>query len=76
MKITVQQILKANIEAVWRAWATAAAIKQWNAASDDWHSTEAMRCAMAIAILIAYSGERDRSFRPIVTAAHELVLRG
>jgi len=24
----------------------------------------------------AYSGERDRSFRPIVTAAHEMVLRG
>jgi len=26
--------------------------------------------------LNAYSGERDRSFRPIVTAAHEMVLRG
>jgi hypothetical protein len=25
---------------------------------------------------VAYSGERDRSFRPIVTAAHEMVLRG
>jgi len=25
---------------------------------------------------LAYSGERDRSFRPIVTAAHEMVLRG
>jgi hypothetical protein len=24
----------------------------------------------------AYSGERDRSFRSIVTAAHEVVLRG
>lgn len=24
----------------------------------------------------AYSGERDRSFRSIVTAAHEMVLRG
>jgi transposase InsO family protein len=24
----------------------------------------------------AYSGEHDRSFRPIVTAAHEMVLRG
>ena len=24
----------------------------------------------------AYSGERDRSFRPIVAAAHEMVLRG
>ena len=26
--------------------------------------------------LTAYSGERDRSFRFIVTAAHEMVLRG
>jgi hypothetical protein len=26
--------------------------------------------------LVAYSGERDRSFRPIVTAAHEMMLRG
>ena len=25
---------------------------------------------------IAYSGERDRSFWSIVTAAHEMVLRG
>jgi len=27
-------------------------------------------------MMIAYSGERDRSFRSIVTAAHEMVLRG
>jgi putative transposase len=27
-------------------------------------------------VVFAYSGERDRSFRPIVTAAHEMVLRG
>jgi len=27
-------------------------------------------------LFTAYSGERGRSFRPIVTAAHEMVLRG
>jgi len=31
---------------------------------------------MEVDTYCAYSGERDRSFRPIVTAAHEVVLRG
>lgn len=70
MKITVQQILKANIEAVWRAWATAADIKQWNAASDDWHSTEAMRCAMAIAILMITNFDILASHGEIGRALH------
>src|SRR3954466_3225726 len=39
MKITVETTVKAPIEEVWRAWATPADIKQWNAASDDWHTT-------------------------------------
>jgi uncharacterized protein YndB with AHSA1/START domain len=41
MKITVETIVKAPIETVWRAWTTPADIKQWNAASDDWHTTKA-----------------------------------
>src|SRR6476659_6544701 len=41
MKITVQSFAKAPIETVWRAWTTPADIKQWNAASDDWHTTAA-----------------------------------
>jgi uncharacterized protein YndB with AHSA1/START domain len=39
MKITVETTVKAPIEEVWRAWTTPADIKQWNAASDDWHTT-------------------------------------
>lgn len=41
MKITVETPVAAPIEAVWRAWTTPEDIKQWNAASDDWHTTAA-----------------------------------
>ncbi len=41
-KITVETNIAAPIEQVWRAYTTPADIKQWNAASDDWHTTAAM----------------------------------
>ena len=41
MKITVETNVAAPIEAVWQAYTTPADIKQWNAASDDWHTTAA-----------------------------------
>jgi len=41
MKIIVETIVKAPIEQVWRAYTTPEDIKQWNAASDDWHTTKA-----------------------------------
>jgi uncharacterized protein YndB with AHSA1/START domain len=41
MKITVEKFVKAPITAVWSAWTTPDAIKQWNAASADWHTTQA-----------------------------------
>jgi uncharacterized protein YndB with AHSA1/START domain len=41
MKITVEKLVKANMEVVWLAWTTPDDIKQWNAASDDWHTTKA-----------------------------------
>jgi uncharacterized protein YndB with AHSA1/START domain len=41
MKITVETTVAAPIETVWRAWTTPADIVQWNAASDDWHTTKA-----------------------------------
>ncbi len=41
MKITVETKIAAPIEQVWRAWTTPDDIKQWNAASDDWHTTRA-----------------------------------
>jgi uncharacterized protein YndB with AHSA1/START domain len=41
MKITVEAIVNAPIEDVWRAWTTPDDIRQWNAASADWHTTKA-----------------------------------
>ncbi len=41
MKITVETTVAAPIEDVWRAWTTPEDIMQWNAASDDWHTTNA-----------------------------------
>ena len=41
MKITVETIVNAPNEDVWRAWTTPEDIKQWNAASEDWHTTRA-----------------------------------
>lgn len=41
MKIAVETTVAAPIEEVWRAYTTPEDIKQWNAASDDWHTTAA-----------------------------------
>lgn len=40
MKITVQTLVKADLNTVWRAWNNPEDINQWNAASDDWHTTK------------------------------------
>ncbi len=39
MKITVEATIRAPIDSVWKAYTTPADIVQWNAASDDWHTT-------------------------------------
>lgn len=41
MKINVDVTISSSIEKVWRAYTTPDDIKQWNAASDDWHTTAA-----------------------------------
>ncbi len=41
MKIQVEATVAAPIDAVWRAYTTPQDIGQWNAASDDWHTTAA-----------------------------------
>jgi len=40
-KITVETKVRAPLEEVWRSWTTPEDIKVWNAASDDWHTTDA-----------------------------------
>jgi uncharacterized protein YndB with AHSA1/START domain len=41
VKITVETIVKAPLDAVWAGWNDPEAIKQWNTASDDWHTPSA-----------------------------------
>ena len=40
-KITVETTVSAPVSEVWRAYTTPEDIKQWNAASPDWHTTAA-----------------------------------
>jgi uncharacterized protein YndB with AHSA1/START domain len=40
MKITVETSIQAPVGTVWSAYTTPADITQWNAASDDWHTTK------------------------------------
>ena len=40
MEITVEAKVNAPVATVWRAYTTPADIKQWNTASDDWHTTK------------------------------------
>lgn len=39
MRITVATRIEAPVELVWQAYTTPQDILQWNAASDDWHTT-------------------------------------
>ena len=39
--VTVTSIVDAPIDKVWRLWTEPDHIKQWNHASEDWHTTEA-----------------------------------
>ena len=41
MRLKVETTVAAPIEQVWRAYTTPADIMNWNAASDDWHTTKA-----------------------------------
>ena len=41
MKITVETNVAAPIETVWEDYTSPKGIKQWNAASDDWHTAAA-----------------------------------
>lgn len=40
MKISVETTVAAPMEQVWRAYSNPEDIKQWNAASDDWHTPQ------------------------------------
>lgn len=39
MKIDIETRVNADLDTVWKTWNNPEDIKQWNAASDDWHTT-------------------------------------
>jgi len=39
LKIEIEAVVRSDLPTVWAAWTTPADIMQWNAASDDWHTT-------------------------------------
>jgi uncharacterized protein YndB with AHSA1/START domain len=41
MTIIVETLVHAPLEKTWKAYVTPHDIEQWNAASDDWHTTKA-----------------------------------
>ncbi len=42
MKITVTTTINADLDTVWDCWNNPEDIKQWNTASEDWHTTQSM----------------------------------
>lgn len=40
-KITVQTTVNAPLAETWNSWTTPEDITKWNAASEDWHTTQA-----------------------------------
>jgi uncharacterized protein YndB with AHSA1/START domain len=62
MKISVETTVAAPIEQVWKAYTTPEDIMQWNAASDDWHTT---KCSVDLRVGGAFSSRmeaKDGSF--------------
>jgi len=39
LKISIETIVHTDIQTVWTTWNTPSHIKQWNTASNDWHTT-------------------------------------
>jgi uncharacterized protein YndB with AHSA1/START domain len=62
MKITVETKVAAPIEQVWRAYTTPEDIKQWNAASEDWH-TPAATVDLRVGAALSVAGASEAVLR-------------
>lgn len=62
MKIDIQATVNADIESVWQAWNTPEDIMQWNAASDDWHTTRSTVDLREGGTFLARMEAKDGSF--------------
>ena len=62
MQIVVETIVCAPIDEVYQAYTTPEDIMQWNAASDDWHSTKASVDLRKGGAFSSYMEAKDGSF--------------
>ncbi|MBA3648305.1 MAG: SRPBCC domain-containing protein [Chitinophagales bacterium] len=60
--ITVETIVKAPIEKVWKFWTTPEHITKWNSASDDWHTPKAENDLRQGGKFVARMEAKDGSF--------------
>lgn len=62
MQITVETFVKAPVGTVWAAYTTPEDIKQWNNASDDWHTTESFVDLRVGGVFTSRMEAKDGSF--------------
>ena len=62
MQITVETLVKAPLGTVWAAYTTPEDIRQWNNASDDWHTTESFVDLRAGGVFTSRMEAKDGSF--------------
>lgn len=62
MQITVETFVKAPVGTVWAAYTTPEDIRQWNNASDDWHTTESFVDLRAGGVFTSRMEAKDGSF--------------
>ena len=60
--ITITTNVNAPVEKAWKLWTTPSDITQWNAASDDWHTTHAENDLRVGGKLTARMEAKDGSF--------------
>ncbi len=60
--ITVQSIVKAPVEKVWKCWTSPEHITQWNNASEDWHTPRAENDLRAGGKFLSRMEAKDGSF--------------
>jgi uncharacterized protein YndB with AHSA1/START domain len=62
MKISVETLVNAPVAKVWSAYTTPQDIMQWNAASEDWHTTKSTVDLRAGGLFSSRMEAKDGSF--------------
>jgi uncharacterized protein YndB with AHSA1/START domain len=71
--ITVQAIIDAPVNKVWKNWITPEDITRWNYASDDWHTTRAENDLRAGGKFMSRMEAKDGSFGFDFTGVYDKV---